>query len=1822
MNPTDDFESKLNQNDNNNSQTHPSQATFNPTDDPSTNSDHAYDHDLSQATFDIHPTDDPITDSKSAHNHNDVSPLDANTIQMLDKLKQCMIVLQPNNAETVLITSKLNELEAYFKREAYEYDDIVSDLNEKHDQSLIYAFCEDTLGDITIFHTLDACTSISVPTVSVNEICATDISAASNEEHVDMSSAQRRLERETDEYMQQFSEGEMHSLQAILIETNANKQGIDMDIEENEFDALLDETLASSTTHTDSGARSTDTDDQEEEDDASSQSDAGTGTDTHSEAYTEDEDMVVYSGYVWKESVFKNKFNQLWAHITGDKLYIFKDQNETEPIRMYDLKFYDDVHVISHSNDDGDHCDFQLISTQTSAKQVFGVDTAEEMNEWIQCIKQCQSMSEPTQTDDTVNDDSDEGDTEDGDAEDMLVHSGYLWKESVFKNIFNQHWAHLMQQKLSLFKNQNDAEPMRMYDLKLYNDVNAISESNDCDFQLISTQTSSKQMFRANTAHEMNEWIQYIRQCQPIPEPVDNKIDVANQVKESKPQKVESPAMITPNDTAIEPADDNKNHDENESTNRIIEMRSVFVSGRERHHRNGLETTKDIKQEMYEDPDADDDTDDDVRPQLNAEPESNPSSIVIHLDDAHRMKDVKDTKQPLDVQNEQLNPQLDVNTRKQRRNWRRSSMNTNVEQTIYEDPDVDETEQKVTIESQTEDTKETKQKREYKLYDEECTTQLHDLNHKEPVHESYVFGVFHKVKQAMIGRQSTEAEKALIISKLNQLEAYFKREAYEYDDIVSDLNEKHTQSLIYEFCKQILCDVTIFHTFHALVAGNDDTHTDAKEDGTDDDMSSEQRSLERETEEHLKRFSHEELHAFEALLTHTDATQQSIATSEFDTLMDEALSHTEQSRNWRRSLMNSNIEQTVYEDPDLDEPEATEQDSKTPTKENEEEPSIDDKYDEEYTIQFRMKWQNVIHAIKQELYKKIGKRINKIVENKENEIDQNDLSEDTVNKVLNILSDTKHSVSKEEYVYIKQLIERAAQFKPYMTGFAAQQTQITPRRFAYRYDFDKKGLLFCLGTNGTAKASDYRNPAQRKLVDVFSSPLIDGNVRALVGRRDEECTTRSRCGSFMAVYLKKVKIRLTYYTLRYYSWDCGAPRNWNLEGSNDNRSWNIIKQHVNDALLKKRGDTCTWKVTCAEYYSYLRMRSTGSNASVQTNCSLSLSGMELYGDAYGGSVIINSEVHPRYPMLTVSMLQDIYDVHRSFRYRSYHFEDYKWEHYSKEVMNEMYLELPNSYRSFKFNPSYVVNDDLFCVFQYIFGVSLYINQIMDSMTTKDEIKLFVIGHSVQCVYDDKIVFPYSIGNVEVYLRARNLHCGQYTVNDPTDLDDVSNIASFIKKARIELNADRDNAHPQTMNVLIIVDRRKDKDVIYVAEYKRLYRLNALHCNYFVGITFDILYGIDVSAYLMYGIHERLRFFPEQLTSIVPRLFKGSSHLNPHQYVSALYSLFYKQGFCLNLNTNINFNTYYKRITTITHVSVNYNRKYVAIMNLDDESTDDSVSKAKEMDEALEYACGLNGKLELTECIFITHIIKSLTRFRACNYRIRKQNSDDFDLNFLSKCYDHIITIHSFCFNPHERTKIQNFICDMIGMCPMRYGCVVLQSHASRTRETRRGPTRDTSRNHKERRIAKHSAQIARTEILQATMNSLHSYLVHTDAELFRLRDEEIDPGLRFSTTKDGLNEDDESKRSHQIERDSLNRFLRNNDITDRALNAFNDWCKLNEYDSDALNEDILYTHDSYLYVYFQANKIGIFFDLMVAKYVEDDSEVSQKEFNSLNFGIP
>ena len=77
-------------------------------------------------------------------------------------------------------------------------------------------------------------------------------------------------------------------------------------------------------------------------------------------------------------------------------------------------------------------------------------------------------------------------------------------------------------------------------------------------------------------------------------------------------------------------------------------------------------------------------------------------------------------------------------------------------------------------------------------------------------------------------------------------------------------------------------------------------------------------------------------------------------------------------------------------------------------------------------------------------------------------------------------------------------------------------------------------------------------------------------------------------------------------------------------------------------------------------------------------------------------------------------------------------------------------------------------------------------------------------------------------------------------------------------------------------------------------------LNELYQNYFIGFDFEIyndsLHNTSsVSAYLRYGMGDKLRFYPEMLTSIIPRIFKKPRGISEAQYLDKLYAHRFKHN---------------------------------------------------------------------------------------------------------------------------------------------------------------------------------------------------------------------------------------------------------------------------------------------------------------------------------------
>jgi len=96
--------------------------------------------------------------------------------------------------------------------------------------------------------------------------------------------------------------------------------------------------------------------------------------------------------------------------------------------------------------------------------------------------------------------------------------------------------------------------------------------------------------------------------------------------------------------------------------------------------------------------------------------------------------------------------------------------------------------------------------------------------------------------------------------------------------------------------------------------------------------------------------------------------------------------------------------------------------------------------------------------------------------------------------------------------------------------------------------------------------------------------------------------------------LVKYELNPNYYTIRdSTSGGDYQLRNWVLEGSNDNSTWDNLRTHTNDSTILTQGVTGSWAVQADGYYRYFRVRVTGWDRS-GTSYFLFCSGFELYGN--------------------------------------------------------------------------------------------------------------------------------------------------------------------------------------------------------------------------------------------------------------------------------------------------------------------------------------------------------------------------------------------------------------------------------------------------------------------------------------------------------------------------------------------------------------------------------------------------------------------------------
>eukprot|EP01084_Bolivina_argentea_P024449 45552_1 len=526
-----------------------------------------------------------------------------------------------------------------------------------------------------------------------------------------------------------------------------------------------------------------------------------------------------------------------------------------------------------------------------------------------------------------------------------------------------------------------------------------------------------------------------------------------------------------------------------------------------------------------------------------------------------------------------------------------------------------------------------------------------------------------------------------------------------------------------------------------------------------------------------------------------------------------------------------------------------------------------------------------------------------------------------------------------------------------------------------------------------------------------------------------------------------------------------------------------------------------------------------------------------------------------------TLLQDVFNVHRWFLFNDYHFEKYSKDHCRRDVMStccQQYLpELNKSdiqlNESFNFHHSYLIFDDIFQIFDLVFDVSRFVDNVFTNKKhdrgKKLQIDLIIIPNAVKCIYGDQIVFEHGTGTVEEYLAEKDIFdYSRKTIKTEKILEDLQYLH---------------NCNGMEMNkLMIVIDRRKFKNkktILYMVPCNISDEFYKMKRNYFLGFEFIIntIHGGNnmVKAYLRYGVNEKIRFYPEFLTSLIPKIFAKPEDMSEADYLLKLYSSQFKHGWCVDLNDEI-FNKVYKIITGFDHRSVNYNRAIVhrdvndhiilfldlldtelqTNENLDPNDVDvlyqflysNEYDSASMIDDIIETELeqsnignyftdhNLSGDL-------MTTIRQFIRKFTHCPSNEEKQTckvenildlynhvapiihslsadtqAHEIDLNKATESFDHLVSIH---FSTKEIYK--HIITYIVGDCK-NVNCEILNQHVMRKREH-------------SNIISKNDDSDSISEIRNATVNSLHSYIMHDTNELYRL--EQSNSSSHFVSTE-------------------------------------------------------------------------------------------------------
>ncbi|MEH1853443.1 MAG: discoidin domain-containing protein [Nostoc sp.] len=161
----------------------------------------------------------------------------------------------------------------------------------------------------------------------------------------------------------------------------------------------------------------------------------------------------------------------------------------------------------------------------------------------------------------------------------------------------------------------------------------------------------------------------------------------------------------------------------------------------------------------------------------------------------------------------------------------------------------------------------------------------------------------------------------------------------------------------------------------------------------------------------------------------------------------------------------------------------------------------------------------------------------------------------------------------------------------------------------YVSDGDTNGLFYYLGSS--KKTTAWVNPSGGGVI-ISASSTESGVLSSLTDRASSEWFSNINANNWVQFQLVSCKLQCSKYSIKtrannvdYY------PRNWQLQGSNDGTTWDVIDSQVNNTALNSVSQWLTLSVTSTTAYSYFRILQNGNDSSGTGY--LCLGEVELYG---------------------------------------------------------------------------------------------------------------------------------------------------------------------------------------------------------------------------------------------------------------------------------------------------------------------------------------------------------------------------------------------------------------------------------------------------------------------------------------------------------------------------------------------------------------------------------------------------------------------------------